>query len=267
MYSLLRILLYLNPLKLFFRNGERRNLRIAGVVLAGLAAAFPTLMPDWLATIVSRVTGTQIERLPGAIPSGSRTAPPFSAGQPGSASSERGGRGELFAKFADLRLRPDQFNRYPDSPAPLLQPPANVRWLRIGRVVDGDTLSVSGENVRLIGIDAPESRESDHLFRELRRIGANNRQQDMQWLGTESTRFLQAAVGLRCWLEYDANQRDQYGRILAYIHLDNGTVLNEAILYQGYAKVYLGENFRYIKRYIQLQNEAQRRGQGLWGAK
>lgn len=271
MYSLLRILLYLNPLKLFFQNGQRRNLRLLGVLIAAGAAAFPALMPGWLAPIVEKATGTAIptaERQDGgsqppiAFP---QQPPPPSRRQADGSSGP--GRGELFAAYADLRLRPNQVRRLPDSPAPATTPPGNVRWLRIDRAVDGDTLSIGGETVRLIGIDAPESHENDHLFRELRRMKANDRARDMVWLGQESARFLKQAEGRRCWLEYDEEPRDQYGRLLAYIHLDNGTILNEAILYQGYAKVYLGGKFRYTKRYIQLQDEAMARRNGLWGAR
>jgi micrococcal nuclease len=252
MYRLFTILLLLNPL----RPGVfRRSLGLFGIMIAAVAATFPGVMPDWVVSLVEKASGSAVQTADKREiqrPSGSGSAPT---------------RGELFAAFADLRLRPAQVRRLPDSPAPLAAPPAPVRWLRIDRVLDGDTLAIGGETVRLIGIDAPESGKNDHLSRELNRIGTPGSARDMAWLGREATLYVKRIEGRLCWLEYDRETQDRFGRTLAYVHLDNGVTLNEAILYQGYAKAYLGANFRYMKRYIRLQGEAMTRRNGLWGVR
>lgn len=74
------------------------------------------------------------------------------------------------------------------------------------------------------------------------------------------------AEGSRCWLEFDDKHRDRYGRLLAFVHLEDGTVLNEAMLADGYAKVYYTD-FRYLGRYLRLQEDARREGRGLWAGR
>ena len=281
MFRLLKLLLFLNPFKLLTLgeriNTFRRKLQFLGVIVAMAAALQIHIMPDWLTELVNKVTGTtEVSSGKQGVAAGSRpvpreplapsgvTAQPPSPSPDKFAKKEEPSRGQLFAAYADLNLSPAQVNRLPDSPPPPDGPPADVRWRRVERVLDGNTLIVDGQTVRLIGIDAPEASENDQLFRELDRIGARGQAREMLALGKMSARFLGQAEGRWCWLQYEGQTRDQLGRILAYVHLDDGTNLGEVLLYQGFAKVYLGANFRYAKRYVQLQNEAMKRRNGLW---
>lgn len=171
----------------------------------------------------------------------------------------------LFAEFAKHGTTPAQLRSFPDSPAPVVRKPEAAMWVRITSVVDGDTLKIGRDTVRLIGIDAPEAVENEHLARELGRIDGRGQEGSMLHMGRTAADFARRlAEGKRCWLEFDGGERDQFGRVLAYVHLEDGTNLNEAMLYEGYAKVYLGGNFRYLKRFLFLQDEAERRGSGLW---
>ncbi len=77
----------------------------------------------------------------------------------------------------------------------------------------------------------------------------------------------EVAQGRRCWLSQERDRKDQYDRTLAYVHFENGAVLNELLLDQGYAKVYMNFDFRYKQRYVRLQTEAQAARRGLWSAK
>lgn len=198
------------------------------------------------------------------------SAPRSSGGGYGPPSDFSGGtvtsNPDLFAAYADIGIPENRLNTLPDSPMPLTEKPAAANWVRITSIIDGDTITVGNDKVRLIGIDAPEAGENDHLASELSRINARDQAAAMIYMGQESARFVrQLAEGKRCWLEFDdGGQRDQYGRVLAYVHLEDGTNLNEAILYQGYAKAYLAANHRYLKRYLFIQHEARRRGNGLW---
>ncbi len=92
---------------------------------------------------------------------------------------------------------------------------------------------------------------------------------DFVQLGRASAAFTkQVAEGRRCWLSFPGGrgeERDQYGRLLAYVHFENGMVLNEAVIGEGYGKVYLSSTLDYTQRYVQLQTDAQRRRRGLWG--
>lgn len=173
---------------------------------------------------------------------------------------------DLFAAYASHGVTASQLRTIPDSPMPPQRKPDSMSWQTITSVVDGDTLMIGREKVRLIGIDAPEVQENEHFKKELNRIGGRNHESSMLYMGREAADFVRRlAEGQRCWLEFDGAERDQFGRLLAYVHLEDGTNLNEAILYQGYARAFLGVNFKYVKRYIYLQEEAMRRGNGLWG--
>ena len=83
----------------------------------------------------------------------------------------------------------------------LLCPPYRpLRWSKVVWIVDGDTIILDNkEHVRLIGIDAPEKKEPYYR---------------------RATRFLiKLAKGKRVRLEFDRENRDKFGRLLAYVYL------------------------------------------------
>lgn len=87
------------------------------------------------------------------------------------------------------------------------------------RVTDGDTIRVEIDGieyrVRYIGMDTPE--EDEPYFDEA--SAANSR------LVVEKT----------VYLEKDVSETDQYGRLLRYVWLADGTLVNEALVRQGWA--------------------------------
>ncbi len=63
-------------------------------------------------------------------------------------------------------------------------------------------------------------------------------------------------------LEFDVQQRDRYGRLLAYVYLKDGTFANAWLVEQGYAQVMtVPPNVKYQDLFLKLQREARR---GLW---
>ena len=99
----------------------------------------------------------------------------------------------------------------------------------VAKVIDGDTLKLSnGERVRLIGIDTPESRDNPKLRRDAERTGQDR--QAIIAMGKRATEFTKKLVeGKQVRLEFDVQQRDKYGRLLAYVYLEDGTFLNSSI--------------------------------------
>jgi micrococcal nuclease len=87
----------------------------------------------------------------------------------------------------------------------------------VQRVVDGDTLQLSnGEKVRLIGVDTPESADNPKLRRDAQKTG-QDRSEIIQ-MGKEAAGFTRKLVeGKQVRMEYDVQQRDKYGRLLAYV--------------------------------------------------
>ena len=78
--------------------------------------------------------------------------------------------------------------------------------------------------MRLIGVDTPKTVHP---------------QRPIEYFGREASAFTKSlAEGKRIWLEYDQQRQDRYGRTLAYVHLEDGWVLNEEIVRQGYGHAY-----------------------------
>jgi micrococcal nuclease len=129
---------------------------------------------------------------------------------------------------------------------------------RVLRVVDGDTIHVrvggTREKVRYIGIDTPETRKPGT---------------PVQCYGkAASARNATLVAGERVRLETDAQARDRYGRLLAYVYrVRDGRFVNADLVRGGYAQpLTIPPNVRHAKRFTALAREARRGGRGLWRA-
>lgn len=135
----------------------------------------------------------------------------------------------------------------------LVLAPALAEAQRVNRVVDGDTIIVSGVGrVRLIGVDTPESVDP---------------RRPVEFFGKEAGAFTRRLVdGKRVRLEYDWERTDRYGRTLAYVYLPDGTFVNAEIIRRGYGHAYTRFPFEHLDRFRQFEREARQAGRGLWGA-
>ncbi len=123
----------------------------------------------------------------------------------------------------------------------------------VSRVIDGDTIELdSGEIVRYIGVDAPET---VHPWKP---IGC---------YGPEAAEFNKKLVGVEyVHLEYDVDRVDWYGRTLAYVYLQDATFVNGELIRQGYARaVSYAPNTKHSPFLMDLQREAMADERGLWG--
>lgn len=137
---------------------------------------------------------------------------------------------------------------------------SNNGFVVVEKVVDGDTFWVINEKgerekIRLIGIDAPESR---NVFDK--KIG---------YYGKESKDYLtQLLYGKLVKLDADIGLTDKYGRTLAYVYLENGTFVNADLIKNGYATVMtVPPNVKFADKFVELQREAMEQGRGLWNGK
>jgi micrococcal nuclease len=127
---------------------------------------------------------------------------------------------------------------------------------RVLRVVDGDTIVVRldgrRERVRYIGIDAPESVAPDR---------------PVECYGNAAAAENRRLVGGRnVSLTTDAERRDRFGRLLAYVRVD-GRLVNAELVRRGFAtKLEIAPNVRHAARLRALEREARRARRGLWGA-
>ena len=122
-----------------------------------------------------------------------------------------------------------------------------VHW-----VDDGDTIVVAGgERVRYLGINTPEVAHKD---------------EPGEPFGDEATAFNKKLVQGR-WinLELAEQQRDHYGRLLAYVFLADGTFVNGELVRQGCAHLLRKQpKLRYWERLLALQRQALKEKKGMW---
>lgn len=138
-------------------------------------------------------------------------------------------------------------------------------------IVDGDTIDVSIlgriERVRLLGIDSPETIANENKPYEFDGIT------DLQCLASWGIKAKQFALGnlldRDVYIEFDefAGFKDYYGRLLAYIYLENFTDFNAELVKLGYARVYVEGDFAKEKEYLKYQQQAINASLGLWSCK
>lgn len=124
-------------------------------------------------------------------------------------------------------------------------------FYNIIKVIDGDTVVVDiggkNETVRLIGINAPETKE---CFVKEATVKAKQILSDAQIkLETDNTQ----------------SDRDKYNRLLRYVILSDGSNLGKTLIMEGFAKEYTFKTaYKYQKEFKNAQSEARKARKGLW---
>jgi micrococcal nuclease len=133
------------------------------------------------------------------------------------------------------------------------------KFFTVTQVVDGDTLMLeTGRRIRLLGVNTPENGSST--------------EKPMERFGKEAADFTRRmAEGKRVRLEYDqaTASRGYYDitpqkAILAYVFLENGTLLNAEIIRQGYGYAFSRYSFSRMEEFRNLEREARENRRGLW---
>ena len=125
---------------------------------------------------------------------------------------------------------------------------------RVTRVVDGDTFEarLEGEvvDVRLIGIDAPESVHPT---------------EPVECFGLEASAFTERRLEREpVVLEFDVERIDTFGRTLAYVW-KGSRLFNEDIVRMGYATLAtFPPNVAHVGRLVEAERKARREGLGIW---
>jgi endonuclease YncB( thermonuclease family) len=114
-------------------------------------------------------------------------------------------------------------------------------------VIDGDTIVVAGELVRLHGIDAPEldqtfSWRGRHIFCGTMALAA--------------LEALTAGTKVRC----EAVERDRHGRLVAKCFSPDGVDIGRRLVSAGWALAYR----RYSTDYLDAEEEARKARRGMW---
>ena len=148
------------------------------------------------------------------------------------------------------------------APLRAMAPPAvltgTVTW-----IYDADTLDVAPHGtVRLIGIDAPEKTPSDRDQPFVKLGVARRRLREVHGAGLAWS--IGNVKGRQVTLTGDQPERDRHGRLLAYVRLPDGRLLNRVLLEQGLVIVYRRFDFALMDDFLAAEGDAQRRGVGLW---
>ncbi len=134
-----------------------------------------------------------------------------------------------------------------------------IWYIPIIKVSDGDSLRVkpffhSSVGVRLIGVDTPESvapGEKPECF------------------GEEAARYTKELVrGKKAYLSFDpeVGRFDRHGRLLAYVHLSDGTFLNKKLIEDGIAEewTYDTTDYKHQKEFQSAERSAKQTLRGRW---
>lgn len=141
---------------------------------------------------------------------------------------------------------------------------------RVIRVYDGDTFKCKLESgkevkVRLLGIDTPESSKNIKGYRDAEKANVNI--EKIVELGIKAKNFTKKFLkkNMNVYLETDVQPFDKYGRVLAYVYLPDGKMLNLLLVEEGYANVYtIPPNVKYADILKKAQERAIRLNKGLW---
>jgi endonuclease YncB( thermonuclease family) len=115
------------------------------------------------------------------------------------------------------------------------------------RIIDGDTIEMAGERIRLHGIDAPEVKQTCQ-----RTDGSEYRCGDM-------ATFALAEIIEKHWITCKGETRDRYGRRIAVCYAGPYDI-NAKMVRRGWALAYR----KYSSDYIDEEEDARGRGVGLW---
>lgn len=116
---------------------------------------------------------------------------------------------------------------------------------KVGEVIDGDTFRTgSGSSIRLLGINAPEINDP----------GGDIAKHALAWL----------IMGKNVQLKRDVTDKDDYGRLLRYVFIDDVNV-NAEMIRLGYAELrFYPPDTMFIEEMKELEKLAIRNHKGLW---
>lgn len=124
---------------------------------------------------------------------------------------------------------------------------------------DGDTITVdmngTPETIRFIGVDTPETHDP---------------RKPVQCYGPAASAFTKntlVAAGSTVRLTADSlsSNRDRYDRLLRYVYLPDGTLLNQKLIRDGYGFYYPYFPFSKSKDFETAEKQAMAEYNGLWG--
>lgn len=128
----------------------------------------------------------------------------------------------------------------------------------VSEFIDGDTISINmnGQNeiIRMIGVDTPETHRPNT---------------PVQCYGVEAANYTRQLIGsnkVRLQADPLNTNRDRYNRLLRYVYLPDGTLLESKIISEGYGFAYTQFPFQKATEFDALEDQAEQAKRGLWSA-
>src|SRR3954470_18255042 len=128
----------------------------------------------------------------------------------------------------------------------------------INHFIDGDTIAVnmSGavETIRMIGVDTPETHKPNT---------------PVQCYGPQAANFTKNLIGsssVRLQADPLDTNRDRYGRLLRYVYLPDGKMVETELINNGYGFAYTLFPFEKKSDFVSGMQSAQNAKKGLWAA-
>lgn len=134
--------------------------------------------------------------------------------------------------------------------------PPPLGYYHVTSVEDGDTITVDmnglEERVRFIGVDTPETKDP---------------RKPVQCFGRAASAFTKQLIAdnpVRLELDPLSSNRDRYDRLLRYIYLPDGRLVQAEIIKGGYGFAYTSFPFTKSDEFTAYQTAARAEGRGLW---
>lgn len=131
-------------------------------------------------------------------------------------------------------------------------PPATAKKHTVTRVVDGDTVDLSnGTRTRILGVNTPETKDP---------------RKPVEYYGKEASAFTEKMLtGQTVLIQPGTQPTDRYGRLLAWIWLEDGRFYNALLVAEGFAQVATySDNPEHADMLRLCQREAMEAKRGLW---
>lgn len=127
---------------------------------------------------------------------------------------------------------------------------------RVVKFDDGDTIAVDmngkTETIRFIGVDTPETHDP---------------RKPVQCYGPEAATYTKLTIGsqhVRLASDPLSSNRDRYDRLLRYVYLPDGTLLNEQLILTGHGFAYTYFPFTKSALFVRDEALAQKAKHGVW---
>lgn len=134
----------------------------------------------------------------------------------------------------------------------------NTGYYKVVRFDDGDTIVVDmdghNETIRFIGVDTPEVKDP---------------RKPVQCFGKSASQFTKNLIGnqsVRLEADPTNTNRDRYNRLLRYVYLPDGRLVNAEIIKQGYGFAYTSFPFTKKEEFKKYESQARNENRGLWGS-